>query len=268
MTRRRAGLLAALLVVLLLPPAASAGVADRVAATFALMANDFVNAFKPVEGLVVSVEGREIFLDVTEKTGAQVGQEYTIFRKGDTFQHPLTGRTLGRYETVLGYAQIVRVYPNFVAANFIAAGDTPPPRSTDGARITRARIRVAVTPTLDMTSSRADLRRVPFLIAAALEGSKRFLPVDPLSVSDMFASGTVRVEEMLARPERAVRAARNLEVSGWVVSMLIERRGVTYLDVTYISAITGNALFSRRLPLVTPSATEDQRFPWEPRPED
>ena len=268
MTRRRAGLLAALLAVLLLPPAASAGVADRVAATFALMANDFVNAFKPVEGLVVSVEGREIFLDVTEKTGAQVGQEYTIFRKGDTFQHPLTGRTLGRYETVLGYAQIVRVYPNFVAANFIAAGDTPPPRSTDGARITRARIRVAVTPTLDMTSSRADLRRVPFLIAAALEGSKRFLPVDPLSVSDMFASGTVRVEEMLARPERAVRAARNLEVSGWVVSMLIERRGVTYLDVTYISAITGNALFSRRLPLVTPSATEDQRFPWEPRPED
>jgi hypothetical protein len=92
--------------------------------------------------------------------------------------------------------------------------------------------------------------------------------VDPLSVSDMFASGSVRVEEMLARPERAVRAARNLEVSGWVVSMLIERRGVTYLDVTYISAITGNALFSRRLPLVAPSATEDQRFPWEPRPED
>jgi len=57
-------------------------------------------------------------------------------------------------------------------------------------------------------------------------------------------------------------------VAGWVVSMLIERRGVTYLDVTYISAITGNALFSRRLPLVAPNASEDQRFPWEPRPED
>jgi hypothetical protein len=50
--------------------------------------------------------------------------------------------------------------------------------------------------------------------------------------------------------------------------MLLERRGVTYLDVTYISAITGNALFSRRLPLVAPNATDDQRFPWEPRPED
>jgi hypothetical protein len=254
--------------VLLVPPAASAGVADRVASTFALMANDFVNAFKPIEGLVVSVEGREIFLDVTEKDGAQVGQEYTVFRKGDTFQHPLTGRTLGRYETVLGYAQVVRVYPNFVAATFIAAEEAPPPRSTDGARITRARLRVAVTPALDLTGSQADLRRVPFMLAATLEGSKRFLPVDPLSVSDMFATGAVKVEEMLARPERAVRAARNLEVAGWVVPMLLERRGVTYLDVTYISAITGNALFSRRLPLVTPSATDDQRFPWEPRPED
>ena len=258
----------AALVAVGLPVPARAGMADRAGSTFALMANDFVTAFRPVEGLVVSLEGLEIFLDVTEGAGAQVGQEYTIFRKGDAFMHPLTGRTLGRYETVLGYAQVVRVYPNFVAAQFIPAGDAPRPRAGDGARITRARVRVAVTPTLDMTSARADLRRVPFLIAAALEGSKRFLAVDPLAVSDMFASGSVRVEEMLARPERAVRSARHLDVAGWVVSMLIERRGVTYLDVTYISAITGNALFSRRLPLVAPNATEEQRFPWEPRPED
>jgi hypothetical protein len=265
---RRGGLVAALVLLLLLPRPAAAGIADRVASTFALMANDFVAAFKPIDALVVSVEGDEIFLDVTDAGGAQVGQEYTIYRKGDTFMHPLTGRTLGRYETVLGYAQIVRVYPQFVAAHFVPVEDAPRPRSTDGARITRARIRVAITPTLDMTSSRADLRRVPFMLAASLEGSKRFLAVDPLAVSDMFAGGSMRVEEVLARPERAVRAARQLEVQGWIVSMLIERRGVTYLDVTYISAITGNALFSRRLPLVAPSASEDQRFPWEPRPED
>ena len=267
MKRARTALLLALVIAVLLPPPATAGLSDRVASTFALMAGDFVAAFKPIEGLVVSVEGREIFLDVTEVAGAQVGQEYTIFRKGDTFKHPLTGRVLGRYETVLGWAQVVRIYPNFVAATFVPAEDAERPRATDGARITRARIRVAVTPTLDMTRSRADLRRVPFLLAAALEGSKRFLAVDPLAVSDMFASG-LRVEEVLARPERAVRAARNLEVQGWVISMLLERRGVTYLDVTYISAITGNALFSRRLPLVAPNTAEEQRFPWEPRPED
>ena len=84
----------------------------------------------------------------------------------------------------------------------------------------------------------------------------------------MFASGEVRVEEVLARPARATQIARNLEVSGWLVPMLIERRGALFLDVTYISAITGTALFSRRQPLLTESVGEDQRFPWEPLIED
>jgi hypothetical protein len=109
---------------------------------------------------------------------------------------------------------------------------------------------------------------VPYLVAVALERSKRFQVVDPLTVSDMLVSASVRVEEVLARPERATRAATNLDVVGWVVPILIERRGVTYLDVTWVSAVTGTALFSRREPLVAPGGIEEQRFPWEPRAED
>jgi hypothetical protein len=266
--RRPAALAVLLAAVLVVAGPARAGLADRVAATFALMAGDFVKAFQPIEAIVVSAEGTEVFLDVHEANGAQVGQEYTVFRKGDMFHHPLTGRGLGFYEEILGHAQVVRLYPNFSAARYQPLPDTPRPRATDGARITRARVRVAVTPVLDFTASGADVRRVPFMLAAALEGSKRFQVVDPLAVNDMFASGSLRVEEMLARPERAVRTARHLELAGWIVPLLLERRGVTYLDVTYISAITGTALVSRRLPLVTTSATEEQRFPWEPRPED
>jgi hypothetical protein len=265
--RRRLAALVVLVMLLVAPPA-RAGVADRVAATFALMAGDFVKAFQPIEALVVSVEGPEIFLDVNAERGAQVDQEYIVYRKGDPFAHPLTGRPLGYYEEVLGHARIVRLYPNFSAAIYQAQEGTPRPRASDGARITRARIRVAITPVLDLTPTRADVRRVPFMLAAALEGSKRFQVVDPLAVSDMFASGGLSVEEILARPERAMRAARNLEVAGWIVPMLLERRGVTYLDVTYISTITRSALISRRLPLVSASAAEEQRFPWEPRPED
>ena len=76
------------------------------------------------------------------------------------------------------------------------------------------------------------------------------------------------VEEVLARPERATRIARNLEVAGWIVPVLLERQGVLYLDTTWISAITGTALFSRRQPVLPSSAAEEQRFPWEPRAED
>lgn len=247
---------------------ATAGVADRIGATFQLMAEDFLKAFTPSEGLVVAYDGAEIFLDVTATDGAQAGQEYTIYRKGAVFVHPYTRQPLGRFEEVLGHAQIKRVHPQFSVAAFVPAGGKPAPRPEDGARITRGRIRVAVTPVLDLTDRRADTRRVPFLMATVLEQTKRFLVVDPLVVSDMFASGAVTVEEMLARPERGVRAAKNLDIVGWLIPMLIERRGVLYFDATYVSAVTGAALFSRRQPLLPEAATEEQRFPWEPKAED
>jgi hypothetical protein len=268
MRRTLAAVTAGLLMSALAVGLAVAGMADRLGATFMLMADEFIQAFQPVEGVVVSMDGDEIFLDIGATRGGQVGQEYTIYRKGATFAHPLTGRPLGRYEEVLGWAQVRRVQPEFSVATFVPAPDKPRPVPEDGARITRGRIRIAVAPVLDMTATGSDLRRVPYLIATALERSKRFQVVDPLAVSDMFATGSLRIEEMLARPERAVRAAKNLDVAGWVVPMLLERRGAVTLDVTYISAITGMALFSRRLTVLPNSAGEEQRFRWEPPVED
>ena len=247
---------------------AVAGVADRIGATFALMAQDFIKAAQPLEGLVVSVEGDVLYIDVGEDAGAQVGQELAVYRKGEAFYHPVTARVLGRYEELLGHAQIRRVEPAFSEAVFIPQPDRPHPRPEDGARISRGRIRLAVTPVLDLTATGADVRRVPFMLASLLERSKRFQVIDPLTIGDMFASGSVRVEEVLARPDRAVRNARNLEVSGWLIPVLLERRGVLYLDVTWVSAVTGTALFSRRQPLLPTGNLEGQRFPWEPRPED
>ena len=250
---------------LLGPGWAAAGLADRVGATFALMADDFVGVAQPLEGMVVSVVGSVLYLDLGEGSGARPGQELVVFRRGQPFHHPFTGKVLGHHEDVLGWAQIRRVEPRFAEARFIAAADAPAPRPEDGARISRARIRIAVTPVLDLTSADADVRRVPYILASLLERSKRFLTVDPLAVSDMFATGALKTEEMLARPERAIRIAKNLEVSGWLVPVLLERGGVIYLDVTWISAVTGTALISRRQPLAPPGVIDEQRFPWEPR---
>jgi hypothetical protein len=247
---------------------AHAGLADRAGATFTLIADDFIKAFQPLETLVVQVDGESVFLEAGEPAGMQVGQELTVYRKGEPFAHPLTGRPLGRYEELLGHAQIRRVQPAFSEALFIPLPGKPRPQPEDGARITRGRIRVAVTPVLDLTQSSADLRRVPYMMASTLERSKRFQVADPLTVSDTLTNTSMRVETVLVRPERATRVAQGLEVAGWLVPMIIERRGVTYLDVTWISAITGTALFSRRQALVSSSALEDQRFPWEPRAED
>jgi hypothetical protein len=214
------------------------------------------------------MEDNRIFIDLGQSSGVQPGQELTVYRKGDVFYHQITGKPLGRYEEYLGFAQIQRVFEQFSEGAFVPLSDRGQPVPGDGARVSRGRIKIAVTPVLDLSQSGADVRRVPYLIASVLERSKRFVVVDPLAIADMFAGGTLRVEEVLARPERAVRIARNLEVTGWIVPVLLERQGVLYLDATWISAITGTALFSRREVVLPSSAAEEQRFPWEPRAED
>jgi len=245
-----------------------AGIADEVGATFGLMLQDVVGAFPAVEGLVVAVEGEQIYMDLTQKDGVQPGQEYTIFRKGEVFRHPTTGRAMGRYEDILGYAQVTRVQPQFSEAAYVPLPDKPKAQAEDGVRITRGRIRVAVAPPTDLTKTSADLRRVAYMIAHALDETKRFQSPDPSVVQDLLVSQKTRSEELLVRPDRAVAAARALEVTGWLVPVLLERRGVTYLDVTWVSGITGKALFSKRVALVKAESVTEQRFPWEPVPQD
>src|SRR5207244_3531690 len=97
---------------------AHAGLADRVGATFGLMEAEFIKTFQPIEGMIVAVDGKRLYLDLTGKD-VRVGQEFTVFRKGEVFRHPLTGRPLGRYEDVLGYAQVRRVEPKFAEGDFI-----------------------------------------------------------------------------------------------------------------------------------------------------
>lgn len=249
----------------ILPIPAAAGLADQVGATFALMVEEFRKAFPPVEGLVVAVEGDRLYMDLSEKDEVRQGQEFTVFRKGEVFRHPLTGKPLGRYEDSLGDAQVLRVFPAYSEARYIPLDGKSRPRPEDGVRITRGRIRVAVAPVLDLTKARADLRRVPYMIAVALERTKRFEVTDPQKVADLLATEGVRVEALLINPNKVASVLRTLEVAGSVVPVLLTRGGVTYLDVTWISAITGTALFSKRRPLSRPEPAEEQRFPWEPR---
>jgi hypothetical protein len=263
---RRIALLAAFLV-LGLAGAASAGVADQVGATFGFMLQDVVSAFRPAEGLVAQVDGDRLFIDLAEKDGVQPGQEYSVFRKGDVFRHPVNGRPLGRHESLLGYAQILRVHPQYSEARFVRE-DGQEPQPEDGVRITKGRIRVAVAPATDLTKSKSDLRRVPFMMAHALEQTKRFQVADPAAVQELLLSQKTRSEELLVSPAKAKTSGRILEVAGWLVPVLIERRGITYLDITWVSAVTGTALFSRRAALSRSEGTAEQRFPWEPVPTD
>lgn len=271
MNRVRIGLLLCV-AVLALPRPAAAGLADQVGVTFASMVGEFVKAFPAMEGRVVAVEGDHLSVNLSEKDGLRKGQELVVFRKGEVFRHPITLHPLGRYEEQLGYAKVQQVFPDRSEAQFIPLDGKPEARAggagvrpEDGVRITRGRIRLAVAPVLDLTRSGADLRRVPYLLAVSLERTKRFQVADPQRVADMFATERVPVEILYMKPERFVQLGRAAEVEGWLVPVLLERAGTRYLDVAWISAITGTALFSARRVLARPAPAEEQRFPWEPR---
>src|SRR2546426_8556854 len=98
------------------------------------MAEDFVRAFQPVEGLVVGVEGDALYLDVGESRGAQTGQELTIFRRGEEFYHTVTGKPLGHYEETLGWAQIRRVQARVSEAVDVPLEGKPRPGAGDRGR--------------------------------------------------------------------------------------------------------------------------------------
>src|SRR6185295_16693940 len=170
-------------------------------ATFGLMLQDVVAAFPPVEGMVVAVERDRIYLDLAEKDGVQVGQEFTIFRKGEVFRHPINNRPIGRFEEVLGHAQVQRVMPQFSEAAYVGIETAALPRAEDGVRITNGRIRVAVAPPTDLTNANADLRRVPFMLAHALSETKRFQSADPSIVQELLLTQKTRSEELLVRPD-------------------------------------------------------------------
>lgn len=250
------------------PAPAAAGVADQIGATFGLMLQEVVAAFPAVEGLVVAVEGQRIYIDPAAQQGVQPGQEFTIFRKGEVFRHPVSNRPLGRFEEVLGHAQVDRVLPRFSEATVIPLPGKPEVRPEDGVRITKGRIRVAVPPMVDLTRAQADLRRVPFMLALGLDQTKRFQSTDPGPVREMLIAQHTRTEELLVRPEKVIALSRTLEVAGWLIPVLMERGTTMYLDVTWLSGVTGMPLFSRRLALVRAETASEQRFPWEPRAED
>ena len=256
------------LLVLLGVGQAWAGLTEQIGATFEILARELEKSFPPVEGLIVSVDGERLFLDLRERDGVLPGMDLQVFRKGEVFRHPVTNHPLGRFEDLLGRAEITRVLPTYSEARFVPADGNAAPRAEDGVRITRARIKVAVAPLIGLTQTAGDSRRVPYMIALTLERTKRFDVVDSQKVQDLLATARTKTEELLTNPEKAMRLGRELQVSGWIVPVLLERRGVQHVDATWISAASGAALLSRRQPLAPPRPTDDRRFPWEPPPGD
>ena len=64
-------------------------------------------------GYVVKVESGSVYLDLSEKQGAQAGQPFTIYTEGEELFHPVTKASLGKVQATVAEGAITLVLPTY-----------------------------------------------------------------------------------------------------------------------------------------------------------
>jgi hypothetical protein len=78
-------------------------------------------------GYVVKVESGSVYLDFTEKTGAQAGQPFTVYSEGEELIHPVTKASLGRVQSTVAEGALSLVLPSYSVGTLRAGGGAVTP---------------------------------------------------------------------------------------------------------------------------------------------
>lgn len=70
---------------------------------------DKLNEVNPLEGYVIQIDGKKVYIDLGRDQGVQVGQKYTLFKEGKVIKHPVTGKIMGVERNEMGTIKIVSV---------------------------------------------------------------------------------------------------------------------------------------------------------------
>lgn len=68
-----------------------------------------LNEVNPLEGYIIQIDGKRVYIDLGREQGVQVGQKYAIFKEGRIIKHPVTGKILGVEKHEMGTIRIVSV---------------------------------------------------------------------------------------------------------------------------------------------------------------
>lgn len=68
-----------------------------------------INEINPLEGYIVNIEGKRIYIDLGRSAGVDRGQKFKIFREGEVIRHPVTGKVIGTKKSEFGTITITEV---------------------------------------------------------------------------------------------------------------------------------------------------------------
>lgn len=68
-----------------------------------------INEVNPLEGCIIQINAKKVYIDLGREQGVQPGQKFEIFREGNVIVHPISGKIMGVEKSKLGNIKIISV---------------------------------------------------------------------------------------------------------------------------------------------------------------
>jgi len=210
---------------------AAAEIADRIAASF-----------PKVTGQVIGLEHERILLDLGTKDAVIPGLELQVYREGQEFKHPYTGQTLGRLDRDVGRVRILEVQDNFSVAEIIQQTEGTMVQQGDKARVTTARIIVAL-PNVDVSDvAGANTRSVTRDLTNALIKTNRFEVMPDQRIRAALTEEKVAATDQLSDPAVLQVLWKRLRVTAVLMAKLTLLEKAVRWDVQVLSTVRGDTI--------------------------
>lgn len=254
-----ASLLAAIpfIALFMIPGALRAAGADPYQTLTLALGQGLVAFFPAVEGYVVSVSGREVFIDLAEKDLLRPGMELQIYRPGREMVHPVNKQVLGTYEQTLGYLTVAEVREKYSQGLFVEA--VTGVVAGDRVRISARRLRAL----LSFSGKAGGIEIGPLAQALAGRGeqSGRFQMIDePKWASTLTALG-ITLDAVLADPAALRSLGSRVPADLLLLVRLEEQGGKRAVALAVRSLHTGASLAEIREPWPDDAAAVPQASP-------
>jgi len=99
--------------------------------------------FPKVLGKVIRIDGDSVEVNLGRREGFSRGTLLTVYREGEAFIHPRTGRVLGRFEEKLGLVEVIELKAGSLTTVIVKSSGAI--REGDLVRIPATRIRLAIS---------------------------------------------------------------------------------------------------------------------------
>ena len=138
------------------------------------VAGQLAQRFPHLQGEVVEVRGKQLYLSLSARDQLLEGMRLNVFREGEELTSPSTGEVLGRLEEELGTVTVRQVAETYAVATLTDAVGDEAVQAGDKVRITAGRLSLALLPVIDQTTSAPLLAALADAVQRGLNATGRF----------------------------------------------------------------------------------------------